>query len=468
MRIRFLFLSLFIYFIAFAQSSSEAEALFNSKKYVEAGHIYFALLVKKPNDALNNYRYARCCYEVQDYETAIKHFLKSGTKYPLRDYYLADSYFYSYKFTEAIEFFQSYAASSTVNQVFLKDVNDKLQRSQIASRLINRVEEIEIIDSTSVDKNDFFPLYKLSKDEGSISFKKTNINNRYVDLFSFVTQRGDRKIYADIVGNNIDIFTADKLLEDWSHAEPISKNINSKADENYPFLMLDGVTLYFASTNHNSIGGYDIFMTRFNPNTNDYLLPDNVGMPFNSIYNDYLMVIDEIQGIGWFVSDRYQPTDKVIVYRFKYNENKKYINTDDTELLIEYAQLKKFKKVKQKIIYREEDFKSPVETIKNQSISFQINDTITYTNSNQFRSYTAQNLWNEWFKMNENLTEKESLLESLRYSYTVSEDPEELKEIEEEIINLEKNVLKLKVTIPEKVKEIRNLEINYLKQHYIQ
>ena len=468
MRIRFLFLSLFIYFISFAQSSSEAEALFNSKKYVEAGHIYFALLVKKPNDALNNYRYARCCYEVQDYETAIKHFLKSGTKYPLRDYYLADSYFYSYKFTEAIEFFQSYAASSTVNQVFLKDVNDKLQRSQIASRLINRVEEIEIIDSTSVNKNDFFPLYKLSKDEGSISFKKTNINNRYVDLFSFVTQRGDRKIYADIVGNNIDIFTADKLLEDWSHAEPISKNINSKADENYPFLMLDGVTLYFASTNHNSIGGYDIFMTRFNPNTNDYLLPDNVGMPFNSIYNDYLMVIDEIQGIGWFVSDRYQPTDKVIVYRFKYNENKKYINTDDTELLIEYAQLKKFKKVKQKIIYREEDFKSPVETIKNQSISFQINDTITYTNSNQFRSYTAQNLWNEWFKMNENLTEKESLLESLRYSYTVSEDPEELKEIEEEIINLEKNVLKLKVTIPEKVKEIRNLEINYLKQHDIQ
>ncbi|OJV40879.1 MAG: hypothetical protein BGO29_15040 [Bacteroidales bacterium 36-12] len=468
MRIRFLFLSLFIYFIAFAQSSSEAEALFNSKKYVEAGHIYFALLVKKPNDALNNYRYARCCYEVQDYETAIKHFLKSGTKYPLRDYYLADSYFYSYKFTEAIEFFQSYAASSTVNQVFLKDVNDKLQRSQIASRLINRVEEIEIIDSTSVNKNDFFPLYKLSKDEGSISFKKTNINNRYVDLFSFVTQRGDRKIYADIVGNNIDIFTADKLLEDWSHAEPISKNINSKADENYPFLMLDGVTLYFASTNHNSIGGYDIFMTRFNPNTNDYLLPDNVGMPFNSIYNDYLMVIDEIQGIGWFVSDRYQPTDKVIVYRFKYNENKKYINTDDTELLIEYAQLKKFKKVKQKIVYTEEDFKSPVETIKNQSISFQINDTITYTNSNQFRSYTAQNLWNEWFKMNENLTEKESLLESLRYSYTVSEDPEELKEIEEEIINLEKNVLKLKVTIPEKVKEIRNLEINYLKQHDIQ
>ena len=468
MRIRFLFLSLFIYFIAFAQSPSEAEALFNSKKYVEAGHIYFALLVKKPNDALNNYRYARCCYEVQDYETAIKHFLKSGTKYPLRDYYLADSYFYSYKFTEAIEFFQSYAASSTVNQVFLKDVNDKLQRSQIASRLINRVEEIEIIDSTSVNKNDFFPLYKLSKDEGSISFKKTNINNRYVDLFSFVTQRGDRKIYADMVGNNIDIFTADKLLEDWSHAEPISKNINSKADENYPFLMLDGVTLYFASTNHNSIGGYDIFMTRFNPNTNDYLLPDNIGMPFNSIYNDYLMVIDEIQGIGWFVSDRYQPTDKVIVYLFKYNENKKYINTDDTELLIEYAQLKKFKKVKQKTEYIEEDFQSPVEIIKDQSISFQINDTITYTNSNQFRSYTAQNLWNEWFKMNESLTEKESLLVSLRYSYTISEDPEELKEIEEEIINLEQNVLKLKVTIPEKVKEIRNLEINSLKQHDLQ
>ncbi|GAB1415494.1 tetratricopeptide repeat protein [Paludibacter sp.] len=466
MRIRFLFIAFNLCLIAFAQSPNEAEALFNSKKYVEAGRIYSALLSKKPNDPLNNYRYARCCYEAEDYETAIKHFLNSGTRYPLRDYYLADSYFYLYKFTEALEYFDAYAASATVNQTFMNDVNDKIRRSQIANRLINRVEEVELIDSTSVSKNDFFSLYKLGRESGNISFTKATIaNKRVVDLFSFVTQRGDRKIFTKINGNNTDIFSADKLLDVWSNEVPISNNINTAADENYPFLMLDGITLFFASNNENSIGGYDIFMTRFNSNTNDYLLPDNIGMPFSSIYNDYLLVIDEGNDVGWFVSDRNRIHDKVTVYQFKYNETKKFVSTDDSKLLIEYAQLKKFKKVKQKVVNKEEDFHIPATEIQNTNTVFQINDTIVYTNSNQFRSYSAQNLWHEWFKMNESLNEKETLLSSLRNAYALSEDEKERKELKDEITNLEEYVLKLRITIPEKVKEIRNLEINYLKQH---
>lgn len=229
--------------------------------------------------------------------------------------------------------------------------------------------------------------------------------------------------------------------------------------------MLDGITLFFASNNENSIGGYDIFMTRFNSNTNDYLLPDNIGMPFSSIYNDYLLVIDEGNDVGWFVSDRNRIHDKVTVYQFKYNETKKFVSTDDSKLLIEYAQLKKFKKVKQKVVNKEEDFHIPATEIQNTNTVFQINDTIVYTNSNQFRSYSAQNLWHEWFKMNESLNEKETLLSSLRNAYALSEDEKERKELKDEITNLEEYVLKLRITIPEKVKEIRNLEINYLKQH---
>ena len=36
--------------------------------------------------------------------------------------------------------------------------------------------------------------------------------------------------------------------------------------------------------------GYDIFVTRYNTNTYSYLMPENVGMPFNSPYNDYMSV----------------------------------------------------------------------------------------------------------------------------------------------------------------------------------
>ena len=62
----------------------------------------------------------------------------------------------------------------------------------------------------------------------------------------------------------------------------------------------DGITIYFGSEGHEGLGGYDIFTSRFNSETADYLPPQNVGMPFNSPYNDYMMAFDELAGVGCF------------------------------------------------------------------------------------------------------------------------------------------------------------------------
>ena len=58
-------------------------------------------------------------------------------------------------------------------------------------------------------------------------------------------------------------------------------------------------------------------------NTDTYLAPENVGMPFNSPYNDYMYVIDEFNNLGWFASDRYQPEDKsAYMYSFRHHPNR--------------------------------------------------------------------------------------------------------------------------------------------------
>lgn len=67
----------------------------------------------------------------------------------------------------------------------------------------------------------------------------------------------------------------------------------------YPYVLTDGITIYYASDGPGSMGGYDIFVTRYNTNTDSYLMPENVGMPFNSPYNDYMYVIDEFNDLGW-------------------------------------------------------------------------------------------------------------------------------------------------------------------------
>jgi len=76
----FLIVMIFSVAGATAQTASEAEALFNKKQYAKASAAYEVLLRKKPADALNNYRLARCYYELKDYESAIKHFELSGNK----------------------------------------------------------------------------------------------------------------------------------------------------------------------------------------------------------------------------------------------------------------------------------------------------------------------------------------------------------------------------------------------------
>ena len=87
--------------------------------------------------------------------------------------------------------------------------------------------------------------------------------------------------------------------------------------------MSDGITLYFAQQGPNSIGGYDIFVTRYDSDTGTYLKAENLGMPFSSTANDYLYAIDEANKLGYFVTDRRQPAGKVCIYVFIPNETRK-------------------------------------------------------------------------------------------------------------------------------------------------
>lgn len=131
------------------------------------------------------------------------------------------------------------------------------------------------------------------------------------------------------------------MLDEWSQGKPLPGSINASGNANYPYVLSDGVTIYYASDGDGSMGGYDIFVTRYNTNTDTYLVPENVGMPFNSPYNDYMYVIDEYNNLGWFASDRYQPEDKVCIYVFVPNDSKRTYNYEamEPEKMIELAQL---------------------------------------------------------------------------------------------------------------------------------
>ncbi|MDB5272635.1 MAG: outer membrane protein [Chitinophagaceae bacterium] len=72
----------------------------------------------------------------------------------------------------------------------------------------------------------------------------------------------------------------------WSIPVSLGKNINTDMDEDSPFLMPDGKTLYFSSKGHNSMGGYDVFVSHLSDETLAWSAPENVGYPLNTPYDD--------------------------------------------------------------------------------------------------------------------------------------------------------------------------------------
>jgi outer membrane protein OmpA-like peptidoglycan-associated protein len=72
---------------------------------------------------------------------------------------------------------------------------------------------------------------------------------------------------------------------DWGPAENLGPEINSPFDDEYPFILKDGKTLYFSSQGHYNIGGHDIFYSTMN-DAGEWTAPINLGYPINTMDDD--------------------------------------------------------------------------------------------------------------------------------------------------------------------------------------
>ncbi|MES2836616.1 MAG: hypothetical protein V4667_03755 [Bacteroidota bacterium] len=88
-----------------------------------------------------------------------------------------------------------------------------------------------------------------------------------------------------------DIYKCIKAKDgNWSKAINLGATINTEYDEDAPFVGIDGKTLFFSSTGHNSVGGFDIFVSRLDLHTRMFQKPENLGFPVNTTDNDVFYV----------------------------------------------------------------------------------------------------------------------------------------------------------------------------------
>ncbi|MFN3404028.1 MAG: OmpA family protein [Cytophagaceae bacterium] len=90
----------------------------------------------------------------------------------------------------------------------------------------------------------------------------------------------------------------------WALPKNLGPKVNTPYDEDAPFFHPDGKTLYFSSTGHNSMGGYDIFTTEVDLEADTFSKPVNIGYPINTADNDIFFVWSADGTRGYFSSYR--------------------------------------------------------------------------------------------------------------------------------------------------------------------
>lgn len=463
----FCILALFCVNTIMAQTLSQAKKLFDSGEFVKAKEAFEKLIKRSPSSAEVNYYYGASLYETGELDKCVPYLEKSAK----RDYigafrYLGKAYADLYRYEEAVDNYEIHIEWLDEKNRDTEQAEAELSELRKKARMFKSVEKVAVIDSFVISKEKFLNAYRISPTSGKISINESGNGTIHEN------ELGTKRIVSEMKDSLMQLFTQMRLLDGWDEKIDI-ESLNDSCNLNYPFLMGDGTTLYYASDGEGTLGGYDIFVTRYDSEDNSYLRPSNIGMPFNSTANDYLYAIDELNNLGWFVSDREQPADTVCVYVFIPNESKQMYNYEatDPQVIMDAATLRSIRTTwhdealvregKQRLAalkYGKEE-----QETKKGDFRFIIDDSATYSNLSDFISKEAKEKYRQ-------LTMKEKDLKSLKQSLHQKRNEYEnenglgKKKLEPAILDLEKRIPQLLEEVEKLTLEIRRQEIEALRK----
>lgn len=419
------------------QSAKQADDLFNAREYAAARSVYDALLRKQPTHPLYLYRAARCAQETGDYTAAEELFIKAGTKYPLRNFFLGELYFDQWRMAEALTAYEACLTTLDPSSDRWATIQQHISEAQIIARYLKHVSRIEVLGVRRLPVSELPEAYLISRESGTLRIDSLGS--------SFTTQRGDRRYFSvrttepgdSLPVERVVLVSQQRLLEQWEDPDTLRATVNSGRVNSYPYVLTDGATLYFASDREGGLGGLDIYMTRYNAALGEWLPAENIGMPYNSPADDYLYVADELNGCAYFATNRHcAGTDSVEVYQVALGDRTFLRGLPDSEL-VPLARLDSviplltttFDGVPANTPTLPAKPARPVATAQrstasdaNDSIYFVLNDEYVYTHLEDFHSDSARTLYRRYIRMQHTQEQAIEMLDSLRHQYYEAND----------------------------------------------
>lgn len=238
----------------------------------------------------------------------------------------AEAFHKSYEFNKAIEIYgklikeaqDTTAKGSTAD---LSTLNKLLAQSQNGSNMLNFAYSPDIITAKESSIKAFFLLYpgfdngkwvltppEFTGESGERSYMFLPDNARKL-VFSAKDNSGSWNIYTSSLKEN----------GEWTYPEMLNENITSTGDELFPYITDDGKSLYFSSNGHYGMGGFDIYVSRWDENSNDWGVAQNLGFPFSSPEDDFLYYDTPDGNYTVFASTRDTRKDSIMVYALNFD-----------------------------------------------------------------------------------------------------------------------------------------------------
>lgn len=238
---------------------------------------------------------------------------------PTRLMIKADSCRMAYNFAEAVQYSES--AVEALDSTASARAEEQLLMARNGLNMMSFCSQPTVVAKQTFPLKDFFLFYPI-KDH---SWRKTpnqldslggdNLSRAIFipdgsrDIYySAMDEEGIRNIYATHLTDSL-----------WSVPTLINEQMTSSSDEIYPMLSPDGQSLYFASKGLYGMGGYDLYVSNWNSETNDWDMPVNMGFPYSSPYDDFLFVNTEDGKYSIFASNRECGRDSVTIYVLEYD-----------------------------------------------------------------------------------------------------------------------------------------------------
>ena len=131
-----------------------------------------------------------------------------------------------------------------------------------------------------------------------------------------------------------------RLLDSlWSVPSLLNEQMTSASDEVYPLLSSDGRSLYFSSAGLYGVGGYDLYVSRWDEDAREWSVPVNMGFPYSSPADDFLYMDSEDGNHTLFASNRGCSQDSIWVYVIEFDNMPVRRELKDPDKLRELAEL---------------------------------------------------------------------------------------------------------------------------------